>query len=355
MRSLLLSRDLGSILRVLPQLYAPAPPEKFPQIAMSIVGELMPAPYISYDEVDPSRGVVLNELSREPPMPYEEFVAGWEQHVDEHPCIRYAKAGGPDPVVSISDFLTLREFKETGLYHACFKPGGMQHQVALNIPAVRRVVGMGITRDVNFTDRERAIIEVLRPHIAQARANTFFFASNGSPVSPDELILKLDQDGSVRAWSHRIQLILTDYYDCQFRGRWTPPQTLLDWIARNVARLRAGDIRPDAFTPLAVHRGAKHLAIRFFHTPEGRMFVAFEETTADVADPLRYVAIGLTPRQSEILTWVAQGKRDSEIAQIIQSSARTVSNHVYRILGKLGVETRTAAVAEAQFRLQTKP
>jgi ribose transport system substrate-binding protein len=51
----------------------------------------------------------------------------------------------------------------------------------------------------------------------------------------------------------------------------------------------------------------------------------------------------LSKRESEVLHWVRQGKRDSEIACILAISIRTVQTHVFNILRKLGVETRTAA------------
>lgn len=54
---------------------------------------------------------------------------------------------------------------------------------------------------------------------------------------------------------------------------------------------------------------------------------------------------GLTRRECEVLLWLVEGKRDREIAIILGISPRTVSNHVARILQKLGVETRTAAAA----------
>lgn len=53
----------------------------------------------------------------------------------------------------------------------------------------------------------------------------------------------------------------------------------------------------------------------------------------------------LTPREREILHWVAEGKRDSEIAAILNLSVRTVEQHVRTCLLKLKVETRTAACA----------
>jgi DNA-binding CsgD family transcriptional regulator len=171
------------------------------------------------------------------------------------------------------------------------------------------------------------------------------------------LILKLhlNEEGEVKAWPHRAQLILVDYYDCQFGGYWARPQTLLEWIRTQFVRAKSGNVHPGAYAPLVVRLPAKHLTVRFFHPPGKPAYLTFEETTDSATDPTRFSAIGLTPRQSEILTWVAQGKRDWEIAQIIHGSTRTVSNHVYRILQRLGVETRTAAVAEAEFRLRRRP
>jgi DNA-binding NarL/FixJ family response regulator len=51
----------------------------------------------------------------------------------------------------------------------------------------------------------------------------------------------------------------------------------------------------------------------------------------------------LTPREAEVLHWVAEGKRDAEIATVLGASTNTIHKHVQRILAKLGVETRTAA------------
>jgi DNA-binding CsgD family transcriptional regulator len=63
------------------------------------------------------------------------------------------------------------------------------------------------------------------------------------------------------------------------------------------------------------------------------------------ADHLSLRRAGLTRRESEVLQWMAQGKRDKEIAIILGISHRTVSDHVRSVLVKLGVENRTAAVA----------
>ena len=56
---------------------------------------------------------------------------------------------------------------------------------------------------------------------------------------------------------------------------------------------------------------------------------------------------GLSRREAQVLTWVAEGKRNGEIALILEISPRTVHHHLERIYAKLNVETRTAATAIA--------
>ena len=55
----------------------------------------------------------------------------------------------------------------------------------------------------------------------------------------------------------------------------------------------------------------------------------------------------LTPREREVLQWVAAGKTDRDVAAIVGASVRTVHKHLQHIYAKLGVETRTAAVMRA--------
>jgi LuxR family transcriptional regulator, quorum-sensing system regulator CviR len=51
----------------------------------------------------------------------------------------------------------------------------------------------------------------------------------------------------------------------------------------------------------------------------------------------------LTDRQVEILHWVAQGKANGEIAQILELSEHTVKNHLKQVLQKLGATNRVQA------------
>lgn len=50
----------------------------------------------------------------------------------------------------------------------------------------------------------------------------------------------------------------------------------------------------------------------------------------------------LTKRELEVVEWIAAGKRNAEIGQILGCSSRTVQKHVQHILEKLHLETRIA-------------
>ena len=59
------------------------------------------------------------------------------------------------------------------------------------------------------------------------------------------------------------------------------------------------------------------------------------------------VLLGLTPREAEVLFWIAEGKSNHDIGIILHASTRTICKHVEHIFSKLGVENRTAAAAMA--------
>ncbi len=71
-----------------------------------------------------------------------------------------------------------------------------------------------------------------------------------------------------------------------------------------------------------------------------RAYYRAQSTPAPEAAPQN-----LTPRETEVLRWLRNGKRNSEIAIILGISERTVEKHIEHLLAKLGVESRTAAIA----------
>jgi len=65
-------------------------------------------------------------------------------------------------------------------------------------------------------------------------------------------------------------------------------------------------------------------------------------------DGARATTGSLSPRESEVMVLVAEGRSNDEIADELHLSVRTVERHLHNIYGKLGVQgpsARTAAVA----------
>lgn len=109
------------------------------------------------------------------------------------------------------------------------------------------------------------------------------------------------------------------------------------WLGRatagdSVARL------PDGRQLVARHMGQSGLA---------EAMVLLSSTAAGVPPPARTPAAALTPREAEVLSWLAKGKTNRDIGDILGMSPRTVNKHLEHIYQKLGVETRTAAASLA--------
>jgi LuxR family quorum sensing-dependent transcriptional regulator len=82
-----------------------------------------------------------------------------------------------------------------------------------------------------------------------------------------------------------------------------------------------------------------------------QFFAAFKRLNRNGNAPYDGVArdfmVTLTPKQSEILTWVAGGKTDEDIASILGISRNTVDTHMRQIFTRLSVNSRVSAVVKA--------
>lgn len=65
------------------------------------------------------------------------------------------------------------------------------------------------------------------------------------------------------------------------------------------------------------------------------------------ATPEQLIGLGLTPREAEVLFWVARGKTNDEIATVLGIGLTTVKKHLESTYAKLSVENRTTAAAMA--------
>ena len=76
------------------------------------------------------------------------------------------------------------------------------------------------------------------------------------------------------------------------------------------------------------------------------LFRLTSQTQASDGDRLRQ-HFALTARESEVLVWIAKGKSNRDIGEILGLSARTVNKHLEQIYVKLGVENRASAAVKA--------
>ncbi|MDE1173974.1 MAG: response regulator [Parvibaculaceae bacterium] len=64
--------------------------------------------------------------------------------------------------------------------------------------------------------------------------------------------------------------------------------------------------------------------------------------------------LSLTMREAEVLIWIAKGKSNRDISEILGISPRTVNKHLEQIFTKLGVENRASAAALAVRALSAR-
>ena len=77
-----------------------------------------------------------------------------------------------------------------------------------------------------------------------------------------------------------------------------------------------------------------------------------DEWTASAASAAsRLATASLTARETEVLSWIAKGKTNRDVGEILGLSPRTVNKHLEHVFEKLGVETRAAAAALASREL----
>jgi NarL family two-component system response regulator LiaR len=108
---------------------------------------------------------------------------------------------------------------------------------------------------------------------------------------------------------------------------------------------------PRSYLLEAIHRvadGVPYLpagiAAKLFKAIRARKFIP---VSSEAGDPL-------TSRQEEVLALLGEGRSDGEIGVILHLTEATVRSHVHHILQRLGLESRTQAVAYVNRRRQNK-
>lgn len=83
------------------------------------------------------------------------------------------------------------------------------------------------------------------------------------------------------------------------------------------------------------------------YTGQKEALLKLEDGNKPQGSALLKAQLKLTERESEVLYWIANGKTNREIADILAMSPRTVNKHLEQIFPKLNVDNRTSAAATA--------
>lgn len=119
---------------------------------------------------------------------------------------------------------------------------------------------------------------------------------------------------------------------------WESIQTYLDYSEMRHSRGRRGDSRKALALKAEAERTLSRVGIPVSALGHGS---PNDETEA------RVNRFGLTGREVEVLRWLAEGRRNSEIAEELGISRRTADRHIENILAKMGVRGRVEAVVLA--------
>ena len=289
------------------------------------LGELVPADEIWYCELDRVRKRERLTVGRPGDKGADTEATYWDISHEYPTCRKHDS--GDFRAFKLSDFVSLRKLRQSRIYAVWFRPAGIEREVSIPIPSPpwhTKTFLFERGPGPDFTERDRTVLDLLQPHFARlwraAETRRLLRAAFECLDSASEHdvhgVIVLAPHGRIAFASPAARRLLRDYV-AESRGADLPP-ALADWLESGAPVLThvAGDRR------LVVRRSGDSLVL---------------EETRELFD--------LTPRESQILAWVARGKTNREVAELLWIAPTTVRKHLENVYAKLGVTTRTAAVA----------
>lgn len=314
--------------------------EEFPRQVFAAITPLLACDYFAYNEFD--RNGALTSVHCEPGLPAfatDFLVALGPEFSKEHPALSHIARTGSSEPLRITDFTTQRQWRQTRLYREFYEPLDCEYQIAFASPVADGQVALAFnSRARDYSDEDRQVLELLRPHLLQAHANAQMFTRLTSALKgTGGAYLAAGPDGSIRYGTGEALRCLERYFGASDDAAVLPAR-LRHWLLKPAgSRLSAG--------PLVIERNERRLRITVASREQDGTCNLLLEEQRDSDTAKQLIALGLTPREAEVLIWVARGKTSMEIAVILNSKTATVSKHLDHIYHKLGVENRTSAAA----------
>lgn len=160
--------QLADVLRVVENRVS-APPRGLPATVLERLLHVVPADNISYLEMDVAGRQVTFGQECGVRTEFCDERSFW-QHYWTSPACYPDKTGDRSSVTMVSDFLSDRQLHSSGVYADHFGPCGVEHAMMVCLPATgglsRRIL-LNRGRGPDFTDRDRTVLALLRPHLAE--------------------------------------------------------------------------------------------------------------------------------------------------------------------------------------------
>ncbi|MFY9988809.1 MAG: helix-turn-helix transcriptional regulator [Chthoniobacterales bacterium] len=273
----------------------------------------------------------------------------FKDQLNEHPIAAiYRKR--LKSAVKVSDFVSLTQWRQTRLFNEFLRRRNQGYQLMFVSAEQLPKLAVSLNRaSTDFTEEERCLLNLLRPHLIQAyrESRLFSYLNQAAGLSNDGFIV-VDQAWRIRYTNTRALTLLKDFFGEEPVD--SLPARISAWL-REKTRWRsvAERLVPD----LTVGSDHRSLTIQTVASGECTEYRLLLRETVTQLDPRPLQSLGLTSREAEVLLWLSQGKSNSEIAIILTTKVRTIAKHLERVFAKLMVENRTAAAHAAMELLRS--
>jgi len=237
-------------------------------------------------------------------------------------------------------------FEKTDYFNGVARPMGYNDHVILRVQHAPTTVTFSLCRAGLFEDAERTVLRLVQPHMEAAWRRVL--ATSRSLERTGASWLHLSGALRPRELTTLTAERLRRYFP-EWRDRGSLPAAVHDWARKSQQEL--ADASAGRLPRVLLVEGPQGtLLIRYFPLADrtgAELHLVERPGWHRHATP----AGVLSPREREVLHWIVQGKRDTEIGIILGLSARTVGKHVEHVLAKLRVPNRTAAMTVARLAL----
>jgi DNA-binding NarL/FixJ family response regulator len=316
--------------------------------ALAAVRGLVPCDGAGYNEVDASVPsiVYVTDPDDYADLGPEPFAQRFARYAHEHPLLTHMQETGDGSARTISEFLTQDEFHALGLYRELYALMHVEYQVAMALPApLPLVIAIVATREIgDFSARDRAVLDALRPHLIQAYRRAEILESMRDDVAAFAAAMTTPTRGVAIVDRQRALRFVDAASEARAARYGVDEASVAEWVDDERARLRTRPTPLPLAVPLVVDAEAGRLVLRFVPGRSGTDVVIMDERLR-TTDAAVLEALGLTPREAQVLALLSEGATNGDIAERLGTSPGTVRKHLESVYRKLGVRNRTEATA----------